>query len=158
MFAASPAGDASGVQSHESADRPGAPARPAVAAAAVGPAPEKGPDPGANPFKLWAGRLLTFHLVCLGWIFFRATSFHNALDVVSRVLWGRGQVALNPLVVATVVGALAMQLVPGRWAKWLLARFSQWSIWAQSGAMAAAFVVIDVLGPAGVAPFIYFRF
>jgi alginate O-acetyltransferase complex protein AlgI len=168
VFAASTTGDAAGRPSRQSPDRPNAAGRPvraagrpaaAVAAvAAVGPTPQKGPDAGANPFMLWTGRLLTFHLVCLGWIFFRATSFHNALDVISRILWGHGQARLNPLVVATVVGALVMQLVPGTWAKRLLARFSQWSIWAQSGALAAGFIVIDLLGPAGVAPFIYFRF
>jgi alginate O-acetyltransferase complex protein AlgI len=61
-------------------------------------------------------------------------------------------------VVATVVGALAAQFVPSRWAAGLQAKFSRLSIWVQSGSVAAALIVIDLLGPAGVAPFIYFRF
>ena len=105
------------------------------------------------------GRLLTFHLVCLGWIFFRASSFDNALQVLGRIASVSGPHApLNPLVVATVAAALAAQLVPGRWASLLRARFSRLSIWAQSGLVAGVLIVIDLLGPAGVPPFIYFRF
>ena len=95
----------------------------------------------------------------LAWIFFRASSFHNAIEVLSRLAPGRGHsVPLNPVVVATVVAALAAQMVPGAWAGQLQARFSELSIWLQSTWLAPSIVVIDLLGPAGVAPFIYFRF
>jgi alginate O-acetyltransferase complex protein AlgI len=125
----------------------------------IGPPDPKGPPAESRPARLWLGRLLTFHLVCLGWIFFRASSFHNALEVLGRILWGHGHhTALNPVVVATVVAALAAQLVPGRWSSQLQARFSRLSIWAQSGALAGVLILIDLLGPAGVPPFIYFRF
>jgi alginate O-acetyltransferase complex protein AlgI len=124
------------------------------------PAPDpKGSQAGSRPSTLWWGRLLTFHVVCLGWVFFRATSFHNARDVLGRIVWGHGRhTPLNPMVVAVVVAALAAQLLPGRWARQLLARFSGLSIWAQSAIVAGALVMIDILGPAGVPPFIYFRF
>jgi alginate O-acetyltransferase complex protein AlgI len=116
-------------------------------------------DPEVSHLRMWLGRLVTFHLVCLAWIFFRATSFHNAVEVMSRIVPGRGAHAhLNSLVVATVVGALAAQFVPSQWAAGLQAKFSRMSIWIQSGSVAAALIVIDLLGPAGVAPFIYFRF
>jgi alginate O-acetyltransferase complex protein AlgI len=125
----------------------------------IAPADPKGVPAGSKPVRLWLGRLLTFHLVCLGWIFFRATSFHNALEVLGRILSVRGHHAhLNLLVVATVTAALAAQFVPGRWASLLQARFSRLSIWAQSGLLAGVLIVIDILGPAGVPPFIYFRF
>jgi alginate O-acetyltransferase complex protein AlgI len=125
----------------------------------IGPADPKGAPVSSRSARLWLGRLLTFHLVCLGWIFFRASSFHNALEVLGRILWGRGHhIPLNPLVVATIVAALAAQLVPDRWSRGLQERFSRLSIWAQSGSLAGVLVVIDLLGPAGVAPFIYFRF
>jgi hypothetical protein len=48
--------------------------------------------------------------------------------------------------------------VPDRWSRGLQERFSRLSIWAQSGSLAGVLVLIDLLGPAGVAPFIYFRF
>jgi alginate O-acetyltransferase complex protein AlgI len=125
----------------------------------VAPPEPKGAPAGSKPVRRWLGRLLTFHLVCLGWIFFRASSFHNALQVLGRIASVSGPHApLNPLVVATVAAALAAQLVPGRWASLLQARFSRLSIWAQSGLVAGVLIVIDLLGPAGVPPFIYFRF
>jgi alginate O-acetyltransferase complex protein AlgI len=40
----------------------------------------------------------------------------------------------------------------------LQAAFSRWTIVAQAGALASTVVVVDVLGPTGVAPFIYFQF
>jgi D-alanyl-lipoteichoic acid acyltransferase DltB (MBOAT superfamily) len=110
-----------------------------------------------NPLLPWAGRLLTFHVVCLGWVFFRADSFHTAGLVLSRLL----QPSASPLdrVVPLVIALmLASQLVPqdlvGR-ARGALAQVHP----AVLGlGLAMAIVVVDVLGPEGVAPFIYFQF
>src|SRR5690606_1874652 len=61
----------------------------------------------------WLRRIVTFHVVCLGWVFFRSPSFGTALDVLGRLL-EPASVALNPVVVVTVVLMLAAQLVPPR--------------------------------------------
>jgi alginate O-acetyltransferase complex protein AlgI len=106
----------------------------------------------------WAARILTFNFVCLGWVFFRATSVENAFDVLGRIFRGRSSVPLNPMVVVVVGLMLASQFVPvatvARWRR----RFSGWPVLAQAGALAAVLVLVDVLGPQGVAPFIYFQF
>jgi hypothetical protein len=60
--------------------------------------------------------------------------------------------------VAVVVVALAIQVGPGGLAARLQAHFSRWALWTQSLALAGSLIAIDMLGPAGVAPFIYFRF
>jgi hypothetical protein len=39
-----------------------------------------------------------------------------------------------------------------------MARLASWPMTAQVGALALALMVTNALGPAGVAPFIYFRF
>jgi hypothetical protein len=95
----------------------------------------------------------------LSWIFFRATSLHNAIDVMGRIgAVGAHHAGLHFWVVAVVVVALAIQVGPGGMAARLQASFSRWALWTQSLALAGSLIAIDMLGPAGVAPFIYFRF
>jgi hypothetical protein len=108
---------------------------------------------------MWVGRLITFHLVCLAWIFFRATSFHNALQVLSRIFTftGRHQ-HVNWKVVVVIAAALAVQLGPRGFGPRLQVLFSRLNFWYQALFLAGVLTVIDLLGPAGVAPFIYFRF
>jgi hypothetical protein len=110
-----------------------------------------------RPLRQAIAWFVTFQLVCLGWVFFRATSFGNATEVLSR-LFASGTTALDPVVVLVVVAALATQFIPRRWTDAAMANFSRWSILAQAFALGGVLIVIDVWGPVGVAPFIYFRF
>jgi len=110
-----------------------------------------------RPLRHAIAWFLTFQFVCLGWVFFRATSFSNATEVLSR-LFASGRVALDPVVVLVVVAALATQFIPSHWSEAAMARFSRWSVLAQALALGVVLIVIDVWGPVGVAPFIYFRF
>jgi len=105
-----------------------------------------------------AAWVITFHAVCLGWVFFRATSFANAGQVLGRIFSGGPHVHLDIMVVAVVVAALAVQWTPARVSAAQQRAFGRWSIPAQALALAGVVVVIDAFGPAGVAPFIYFRF
>jgi D-alanyl-lipoteichoic acid acyltransferase DltB (MBOAT superfamily) len=112
--------------------------------------------------RLWTGQVVawavTFNFVCLGWIFFRATSFANAGHVLRQIFSVGPHVPLNPMVVLVIVVALAVQWIPANRAAIFQQAFTRWSIPAQALTLAAVLVVIDALGPAGVAPFIYFRF
>ena len=49
--------------------------------------------PGAGAGPPWAGRLLTFGVVLMTWVFFRAESFHAA-KVIFEGMWGFNGVAL----------------------------------------------------------------
>ena len=103
--------------------------------------------------------LVTFHVVCLGWVFFRADSLGTALDVLDGILTAPGAAPLvTTLVVATIALALASQFVPTAAVVGTQRRFARLGPAAQIVAMAGALTVIDVLGPEGVAPFIYFQF
>jgi hypothetical protein len=62
------------------------------------------------------------------------------------------------VVVLVVVGMLASQFVPAGWVGRVRAVFSSWGIVAQAATLAGVIVLVDVLGPEGVAPFIYFQF
>jgi D-alanyl-lipoteichoic acid acyltransferase DltB (MBOAT superfamily) len=108
----------------------------------------------------WLGRVITFHVVCFGWVFFRADSFSRAGDVLRRLFdaWGQSSpLVTTSVVLAIVVGIVGQYLRPvavGR----LLASFGRLPVVAQSACIAVALTVINTLGPTGVAPFIYFRF
>ena len=104
--------------------------------------------------------LLTFNLVCAAWIFFRADSISTAFTILGRIVTAAaGSTTLvTGLVVATVVAALISQLVPYHRTGALRVRFSRLEWGAQAALLAAGLTTIAVLGPDGVAPFIYFQF
>jgi alginate O-acetyltransferase complex protein AlgI len=106
-----------------------------------------------------AGRVVTFHLVCLAWVFFRADSLGTAFGVLGRLVGGGGAAPLVTLpVVLLVAGGVAVQYLPRPVVGQVVAGFSRLAPALQGVAMAAALLVIGVLGPQGIAPFIYYRF
>jgi D-alanyl-lipoteichoic acid acyltransferase DltB (MBOAT superfamily) len=116
-----------------------------------------------SPPRGWAlawRRLATFNFVCLGWVFFRAESLADAFAVLGQIATGWTQAP--ELVSAGVVLAIAVgiggQYVPSDAIGRLMAAFSRRSPVVQGACLALALTVIGALGPAGVAPFIYFRF
>jgi D-alanyl-lipoteichoic acid acyltransferase DltB (MBOAT superfamily) len=103
--------------------------------------------------------LLTFHVVCLGWIFFRSDSLGTAFDVITGIATGSGPAPLVTTLALVVIGlALASQFVPPTAVEGVQARFTRFGPGLQVLVLAGALTVIDVLGPDGVAPFIYFQF
>ena len=102
---------------------------------------------------------VTFHVVCIAWVFFRAPN----LDIAFEILGGIGLAGPSPLVtfsmVFLVVAAIAVQAFPSGWWRraeaWVVAR----PVAAQGIAFGALLVVADAaVGQQGVAPFIYFQF
>ena len=59
--------------------------------------------------RRWVGRIVTFHVVCFAWIFFRADSFARAGEMIERLFtaWG----SPSPLVTTSVVLAIVAQCV-----------------------------------------------
>jgi len=117
----------------------------------------RGPEPGppANP---WLGRLVTFHVVCLGWVFFRADSFDTAWQVLGRLAdWGAAPL-VTPTVLALVIGGIGVQYIPTRTRLRIRAGFGRLGVAGMATALTLFLVVLDAVGPEGVAPFIYFQF
>ena len=106
----------------------------------------------------WVGRLLMFHAVCVGWVFFRAPTFALATTVFHQ-LGSRGAVTLAvwPVVVCLVLGIFG-QYAPRAWRRGVEATMSRMPVAVNGVALALGIFAIELLGPTGVAPFIYFQF
>jgi alginate O-acetyltransferase complex protein AlgI len=105
------------------------------------------------------GWLITFHVVCLAWVFFRASTLDGAFEILGQVATGwRAGVTLDPLLIVTIAGMIALQLLPPDWSGRLEARFARLPLTAQAVAMGTFLGLTVILGPDGVAPFIYYQF
>ncbi|RVT96109.1 MBOAT family protein [Rhodovarius crocodyli] len=104
------------------------------------------------------GTLITFHIVCLGWVLFRATDMSVAGGMLAALgQGGTGEAATLWLAAITAV-ALALHFLPADWPQRLEAALKPMPAWALGLGFGLALVIILTLGPAGVAPFIYFQF
>jgi len=94
----------------------------------------------------------------LGWVFFRSPTFSLA-GTVLRQLGSRGALTLAswPVLAALAVGLLG-QYAPRIWRRGLEATMARLPALANGALLAAGVCVIELLGPTGVAPFIYFQF
>jgi hypothetical protein len=107
---------------------------------------------------LWASRILLFHAVCAGWVFFRASSFRIAFDAFRRLgTGGAATLATAPVCIVLFLG-LAGQYMPPRWRNGFEVELARWPALARGAALAVAVAFIEILGPTGVAPFVYFQF
>jgi D-alanyl-lipoteichoic acid acyltransferase DltB (MBOAT superfamily) len=122
-----------------------------------------------NTVGVWIRRFITFHIVCAAWIFFwqgipgNDGNLHNAFEVFRRLgHWDGGTVDVNWVLVALIVGPLALQFIPTDWSGRFRAEFSKlhWTLQAASLAlwvtMCATF--LGVITGGAPPPFIYFKF
>jgi D-alanyl-lipoteichoic acid acyltransferase DltB (MBOAT superfamily) len=106
----------------------------------------------------WTARILLFHAVCVGWVFFRASSFELAFSVFRRLaVPGAATLATVPVLIVLFLG-IAGQFMPARWRNGFEVELGRWPALLRGAALAAAITTIEILGPTGVAPFIYFQF
>lgn len=111
-----------------------------------------------TPLSRGVRRFITFHLVCLGWILFRADSMARVGEVMSRLVdWGPAP-AVTPTVLVLIAGGIGVQYLPSDWRTRLQAAFSRLSPLQMTAALALFLLILDGFGPEGVAPFIYFQF
>jgi D-alanyl-lipoteichoic acid acyltransferase DltB (MBOAT superfamily) len=117
-------------------------------------------QPEPPPSVGWSiGRwLLTFNIVCFAWVFFRATDFSDAMDVLSRLTAFGASPLVKPMVVFVIVGMIAAQFVPTKSTDRVQVVFSRMAPVLQGLILGTGFLLVDALGPVGVAPFIYFQF
>ena len=107
----------------------------------------------------WLARLLVFHFVVIGWIFFRSTSVTGALEYFWSLIsnWGVGSLVTPTVLLAIFVGMIG-QFIPRRIGDALEYRASQLPPIVMAVGIGVFLLVINLLGPQGVAPFIYFNF
>lgn len=124
-----------------------------------GRAPRRGQRPRRPRLPAWLRIVVTFHLVCALWIFFRAEDLESALAVFSALAgaWAAPSpdVALPALCFLATVGLLdalarghpeALPVRPG------------WSGWQRGLLFGCLIAAISFIGDANVRPFIYFQF
>jgi len=103
--------------------------------------------------------VITFHIVCFAWIFFRAESFGAAIEILERLVTAGGSSPLiSPLLLAVIAGSIAVQLIPRISFPTIEPKLRRFTPVAQAGALGVGLFLVDALGPEGVAPFIYFQF
>ena len=116
-------------------------------------------DPATlTPGQRVVRRLVTFHLVCLGWVFFRAESFDRALEVLGRLVSFGATDAVTPVVLLLLLVGIGVQYVPKRFGSDLEVTVSRLHPAALGATLGVGLLLVDALGPQGVAPFIYFQF
>ena len=115
--------------------------------------------------RLWASArravsvVLVFHYVCLAWIFFRATSFDNALAVLRQIaLVETDHANVVPIVATALAAGFACHLWGDGSFAWLRRRFVALPAWGQGAVLAGAALVLRELGHTKIVPFIYFQF
>ncbi|MGC2620508.1 MAG: MBOAT family protein [Acidobacteriaceae bacterium] len=95
----------------------------------------------------WVSRILLFHAVCLGWVFFRAPSFAIAFAMLHRLrIPGAATLATVPVVLALIAG-LAAQYQPLRWRMGVEREMGRWPAMARGAAFAGAIFATELLGP-----------
>jgi alginate O-acetyltransferase complex protein AlgI len=111
------------------------------------------------PLPGWFKWLVTFHLVVLAWIVFRAPDLGVAGELVSQLAdWGSATVPTWPTV-AVVAATIGLQLLPERETAELRLRVERLHPAAMGAALAAVIVLVAATVPTqGVPPFIYFAF
>jgi hypothetical protein len=105
------------------------------------------------------GIFVTFHIVVLGWIFFRAETFVGAIAFIKGIAaWHGAATMITPLGLALVLLGLSMHFGPPRLMQGMALRL-RFVPAPLLGLMAgAAILIIDAMRFEGVAPFIYYQF
>lgn len=102
--------------------------------------------------------LLTFHFICLLWIFFRAEDFESAKRILNIIANGQPGDGCTPQIFIIIAAGLALQWCGGPCMRVFTAIQSKLPWPVQAVVVAFLGGVILNLGPEGVLPFIYFDF
>jgi alginate O-acetyltransferase complex protein AlgI len=105
-------------------------------------------------------RIAVFAFVTFAWIFFRSDTFGAAVNVIARLFesWGSVGAAVTPGVFIAIIVGIGVQYVPKALWQRGEAGLSVLHPLLQGLVLAFGFMLLDVLGPAGPAAFLYFKF
>lgn len=120
-----------------------------------------------SPSPKWKRLLsafITFHIVCLSWVFFRAESIGKATDmlkqIVSRFGWQSfGEIILSYAPVLSLTGiALIIHWLPVTWKEYYRGLFIKTPLWLKFIIGIIIALIVLQFKSANLQPFIYFRF
>jgi D-alanyl-lipoteichoic acid acyltransferase DltB (MBOAT superfamily) len=105
------------------------------------------------------GIFVTFHIVVLGWIFFRAESFDGAIAYISGIAnWQGAATLVTPLGLGLILLGMEMHFMPPQIMRTLALRLRAVPAPVLGLLVGVVIVVIDAMRYEGVAPFIYYQF
>jgi alginate O-acetyltransferase complex protein AlgI len=103
--------------------------------------------------------IATYHFVCFTWIFFRAGSVANAVDILERIAsLSIGFENVAPLLTVTLIVGAAALFARKQWYTWAMERFAESPFYVHAAALVLVALVLQSLGGRGSAPFVYSRF
>ncbi len=106
-----------------------------------------------------AGALLTFHFVCLTWIFFRAQDVATAKLMLQQISSHTpGVDNVTPLLAGVMVLAALLHCVPSGWFAMCARGCDRLPFWLQGAALAGVVLLIQSLAGHGSAGFVYGNF
>ena len=110
-------------------------------------------DPVGRGRVAWA-RFVTFQVVCLGWLFFRADTLGDASAPcsVGCSTGGDASPLVTPLAVLAIAAGIASQYLPDDWLDRVQAVFADRRPVVQGGILGLVLLAITTLGPAGRGP------
>ncbi len=107
----------------------------------------------------WAGVLITFHVVTLAWIFFRAESFDVSLAYIGGIFAFSGAaLTATPLVLLLVLVGLSLHAFPRDGVQRAAVVLRDLRAWQVAALGVAVLLLVEMVRPDGVAPFIYYQF
>jgi D-alanyl-lipoteichoic acid acyltransferase DltB (MBOAT superfamily) len=102
---------------------------------------------------------ITFHIVVIGWIFFRSESFDAATAYLGGILSWRGAATMTtPLGLALIGFGLAMHFTPPTLSTDIAIRLRRLPAPLVGVAVGLSILIVDAMRFEGVAPFIYYQF
>ncbi|WP_099462867.1 MBOAT family O-acyltransferase [Parabacteroides provencensis] len=111
-----------------------------------------------------AGILITFHLVCFGWILFRASSMKVVGEVLTQIftnfhpeVFMQFVMGYKGVFILMVIGYI-LHFMPKKTENWLQGVVTRSPLLLQAAILAAAIFIVVQFKSAGVQPFIYFQF
>jgi D-alanyl-lipoteichoic acid acyltransferase DltB (MBOAT superfamily) len=117
------------------------------------------PKPSGRWWSSTLAQIVTAHYVVFCWVFFRATSFQNARDVLARLASLSVSFANISLPIATVLLiALGAHLTPKKWYDFSWRQFARAPFYAQAAVVVALVLAIEYVAMTGAAPFLYTKF
>ncbi len=103
--------------------------------------------------------VVTFHVVCLAWVFFRSPDLGVAFAVLGRLTHLGAAPLVTPTVLLAIAAGMGVQLVRPGFSLRAQEHLAALPVWAQGVTLGALIVVVNAaVGHQGVAPFLYFRF
>ena len=114
---------------------------------------------GGHRLYLAAAWFITFHFVCLAWIFFRTPSLDGVGQFFGGIFQDNGAASTMPWIVVPLLALGGItQVIPARTREVLGAAFDRRGQLAKTALAFAILYVVLLMAPPSSAPFIYYQF